>query len=134
MCTCTQAADNWDLEKLYKDLKKVRDEELTPRDRDFLCGLLCRCSPTKIAKELHLAPGGVHVDLSNGLYRYVEQLTQRPPKTLRNWRDVFNWLEEAGYRNNSPLDTPPEPIFVGREGAIANLNTLVSAGAKVIGI
>lgn len=31
-------------------------------------------------------------------------------------------------------DTPPEPNFVGREGAIADLNTLVSAGAKVIGI
>jgi hypothetical protein len=68
------------------------------------------------------------------LYRYVKQLTKRPLNTPINWRNVVHWLEEAGYRNNSPPDTPPEPNFVGREGAIADLDTLVSAGAKVIGI
>ena len=32
------------------------------------------------------------------LYRYVEQLTKRQPKTLKNWRNILEWLEQTGYK------------------------------------
>jgi len=137
----TQAADEWDLERLYTDLAVAKKQVaphmqpgLTPVEKEHLRGLLCGCSPKEIAKELCKDLNGLEVALSNTLYRYVKQLTKRPLNTPLNWRNVVHWLEEAGYRNNSPPDTPPEPNFVGREGAIADLDTLVSAGAKVIGI
>ncbi|HAG82139.1 MAG TPA: signal transduction protein [Cyanobacteria bacterium UBA12227] len=107
-----QAADEWDLEKLYKDLSEAkrkvaphRRRGLTQVEKLHLRGLLCEYSPAEIAEQIHNNPRGVGVALSETLYRYTEQLTARKPNTLETWRDVINWLEAAGYKLPQPTQT-----------------------------
>jgi hypothetical protein len=163
-----QAVNDWDLKRLYKDLASAKRQAaphkrkgLTAVEKQHLCGLLCGYSPVEIAEKLVKRPRGVEADLCNTVYRYVEQLTTRLPNTVRNWRDIPEWLETAGYKTqSSELLTTEEVIanpntavsqadeldldalvkkvrshstdFLGREEAITDLNTFVSQGAKVI--
>jgi hypothetical protein len=55
-----EAATNWDLQKLYKDLAVAKGElaphkkrELTQTEKKHLRGLLCRYSPAEMAKKLY---------------------------------------------------------------------------------
>jgi DNA-binding CsgD family transcriptional regulator len=125
----SQAAQTWDLDRLYADLAAAKREfaphkkrGLTEVETERLRGLLCGYSPADIATVLHLSPGGLLVSLGE-LYRYLEVLTQREPHTLKNWRDVVDWLEVAGYRKGSAStdereaawqDFPDIPTFYGR--------------------
>ncbi|MFB2983530.1 hypothetical protein [Microseira sp. BLCC-F43] len=99
-----QAKNDWNLEKLYQDLAAAKTQftgkpkQLTPVEMGCLRGLLCGYGSTEIAAQLNREPRGVRVDLSRGLYRYVEILTLRPTNSLKDWRDVAKWLEEAGYK------------------------------------
>ena len=104
------AANDWDLERLYKDLADAklkvaphkRKRELTEVEKLHLRGLLCACSPSDIAKKLHREERGLRADLSSTVYLYVKQLT--PGKVdirLNNWRDIPDWLEQAGYKTRS---------------------------------
>lgn len=99
-----QAKNDWNLEKLYQDIAAAKTQftgkrkQLTPVEIACLRGLLCGCGSAEIAAELNREPRGLRVDLSRGLYRYVEILTNRTLNTLKDWRDVANWLEEAGYK------------------------------------
>jgi DNA-binding CsgD family transcriptional regulator len=111
------ANQHWDLERLYIDFaiaKKTiaphKKKGLTHTEKERLRGLLCGYSPAEIAQKLHLSPGGLQVAITD-LYRYTEALTQRPAHTLRNWRDVVEWLEAAGYKKlqNQPLPSPLPP-------------------------
>ena len=45
-----QAAQEWDLERLYRDIKDCIMETLTDRHKIILKGLLCDYSPREIAK------------------------------------------------------------------------------------
>ncbi|MEH2080463.1 MAG: ATP-binding protein [Nostoc sp.] len=154
----TEAAHNWDLERLYKDLELSKRQVaphkrkgLTEIEKLHLRGLLCANSPDEIAKKLCKNSRGLNADLCETIYRYVETLTNRLTNTLENWRDIYKWLEEAGYKarssssvlshtaaNHKPQESVSEiPVsnncdFVGREEAIAHLNNLVNEGAKVI--
>ncbi|WP_445250254.1 NACHT C-terminal helical domain 2-containing protein [Microcoleus sp. OTE_8_concoct_300] len=101
-----EAATNWDLQKLYKDLAVAKREfaphkkreGLTPTEKKHLRGLLCRYSPAEMAKKLYKNSRGVEADLCKTIYRYVEQLTKKPLNTLKNWRDIPEWLEQNGYK------------------------------------
>jgi len=100
-----EAATNWDLQKLYKDLAVAKREfaphmkrELTEIEKKHLRGLLCGYSPAEISEKLYKNSRGVEADLCKTIYRYVEQLTKRQPKTLKNWRDIPEWLEQIGYK------------------------------------
>ncbi|MEC4986161.1 MAG: hypothetical protein SAJ37_17995 [Oscillatoria sp. PMC 1068.18] len=98
-----ETKDNWDLERLDNDLTFVKQEfgkrrKLTELEKACLRGLLCGCGPNEIAAEINREPRGLRVDLSRGLYRYVEILTKQPLNKLRDWRDVADWLEKAGYK------------------------------------
>jgi DNA-binding CsgD family transcriptional regulator len=106
------ASHHWDLDRLYADLAKAKKsiapykkKELTDAEKERLRGLLCGCSPTEIARKLHLSLGGLQVALSD-VYRYTEELTQRSPHTIRNWREIVEWLEAAGYKKQ------PSPLFL----------------------
>lgn len=100
-----QAQNDWNLEQLYQDLTIAKQDycgkrkKLTPVEMSCLRGLLCGCSPTEIAAELNRELRGLRVDLSRGLYRYVEVLARRKPNELKDWRDVSHWL--SSYRVNS---------------------------------
>lgn len=103
-----EAESGWKLEALYADLASAKQQlmpykrkDLTPVEKRHLQGLLCGYSPTEIARRLCKETRGLEVDLCKTLYRYTETLTGRPANTLKNWRDVLDWLEAAGYRELS---------------------------------
>ncbi|WP_190551891.1 hypothetical protein [Calothrix anomala] len=101
------AAIDWELSSLYSALAVAKREfaphkkpELTEKEKQHLCGLLCGYSPGEIAEKLHKSARGLDADLCNTIYRYVEQLTRKPANSLKNWRDIPGWLEGAGYKKN----------------------------------
>ena len=100
-----EAATNWALQKLYKDLAVAKREfaphmrrGLTEAEKKHLRGLLCGYSPAEMAEKLYKKSRGVEADLCKTIYRYVEQLTKKPLNTLKNWRDIPQWLEQNGYK------------------------------------
>lgn len=128
----SQAAANWDLERLYSDLAAAKREVephrplgLTEVEKTHLRGLLCSYRPADIASRLNKQAKGVEVDLSNTLYRYVEILTARPINTVKNWRDIVPWLEAAGYKTTETVDWGEAPdIALGFYGREQELRTL----------
>ncbi|MBW4508256.1 MAG: response regulator [Scytonematopsis contorta HA4267-MV1] len=100
----TNLADNlaWDIEKLYSDLAEVKQKQknaqrqmrLTQLEKACLLEILSGHSPSFIASQLNRQPNGLAVDLSRGLYRYIEGLTGQKPK---NWRDIPLLLSQKGY-------------------------------------
>lgn len=106
-----EANECWNLEKLYRDIADAKQQErrrqckqLTPTEKACLRGLLSGYSPTEIATELNREPSGLRVELSRGLYRYIETSTDACIKTYSN---VSKLLENAGYKFHPVLsDTP----------------------------
>jgi two-component system, OmpR family, alkaline phosphatase synthesis response regulator PhoP len=94
--------NNWDIEKLYTDLAQAKQQlkcthrqlQLTPVEKACLLGFLSGHSPSFIATQLNREPNGLAVDLSRGLYRYIEALTGQKPN---NWRDIALFLSQKGY-------------------------------------
>ena len=130
-----EAADNWNLENLYQELalakqvNKTTEAKLSPAEKAILRGLLCGYSPQKIALKLHWTCRSLSVELSKGLYRYIETLTDRELNTIKSWRNVAQWLESAGYKVLQPrhdLRKAPEvSTFYGRETELAQLEKLI---------
>jgi DNA-binding response OmpR family regulator len=93
---------NWDVEKLYVDLAQAKQQlknthrqlELTQLEKTCLLEFLSGHSPSFIATQLNRDPNGLAVDLSRGLYRYIEALIGQKPK---NWRDIPLLLSKKGY-------------------------------------
>ncbi|MBD2576769.1 hypothetical protein [Oscillatoria sp. FACHB-1406] len=110
-----QAKQQWDLEQLYRDLAKAKHQycdkvkPLTLLETACLRGLLCGCSPPEIAAELNRETRGLRVDLSRGLYRYVEILAGRNSNELKDWRDVATWLSCYQININSVSISEPKP-------------------------
>ncbi len=95
-----EAEQSWDLGRLYKDLAGIKGKHLSPMEKIYLKGLLLGQSPTRIAEVLHKNPKGVEVDLSKTLYQYVKDVLDRSEEKIENWREIKDWLEEAGYRKS----------------------------------
>ncbi|MEG4808278.1 NB-ARC domain-containing protein [Microcoleus sp. F8-D3] len=142
-----EAAACWNLEQLYADLTAAKQEyassrkqRLTPLEKTYLRGLLCNYSPPEIAAALNRECAGIRVDLSRGLYRYIEVLTLQQPK---DWKEIPTMLEIFGYKQKGNVEslhptlinytqTPIEnrtewglavdtSIFYGRTTELANL-------------
>ncbi|MBD2690651.1 helix-turn-helix transcriptional regulator [Anabaena catenula] len=94
-----QAANYWDLETLYTDIASAKGKRLTPIEKIHLRGLLCGYSPAEIAERLNKNAKGVEVDLCNTLYKYVKSLVDKSDEKVENWRNITEWLEEAGYKS-----------------------------------
>ena len=94
-----------------------------------LRGLLCGRSPSEIAKKLNKDANGVGTDLSATVYRYVKILLDKCEDKIDNWRNVAEWLEDAGYRNLSAkipgLDLLPEQTMVGVSNITIEKNQIV---------
>ena len=100
----TEAEKNWNLEKLYEDLRAAKQQcgsgkrkVLTETEKCYLRGLLCGCSDKKIANERGVVVGTVNDALSKTLYCYIEELLGYKKK-IRHWGDVSDFLEQAGYK------------------------------------
>jgi hypothetical protein len=96
-----QAENQWDLETLYSDLASVKGKRLTPVEKRHLRGLLCGFSPGEIAEKLGKNVKGVETDLCASIYRYVKSLLDKSDEKIENWRNVSEWLDDAGYKNQS---------------------------------
>jgi hypothetical protein len=94
-----KAGRYWDLETLYLDLASAKGRRLTPTEKLHLRGLLCNYSPAEIAQTLGKNVKGVETDLCATLYRYVKKLVGKNHAKVENWRNITEWLEDAGYRN-----------------------------------
>jgi hypothetical protein len=114
----TEAANNWNLEKLYVDLAVAKGRGLTPVEKKFLRGLLCGYSPAEIAAQVYKSgsSSAVRVYLSNGLYKYIQDLLLQQGGSgmaIKNWSRITNLLEKAGYKlpygqQVALADYPPE--------------------------
>ncbi|HEY9597416.1 MAG TPA: NB-ARC domain-containing protein [Cyanophyceae cyanobacterium] len=95
------ASRDWDIERLIVDIGvakkqlKPKSKGLSPTEVTFLCLLLCEQGPDAIAQKLHRNLNGVKVDLSKGLYSYIEALIGKRPG---DWREIIIWLEQKGYK------------------------------------
>lgn len=146
-----EAALEWDLDRLYQDLAKAkkifapyRRRGLTPMEEVHLRGLLCGYSPDEIARNLYKATDGVIVSLSHTIYRYVETLMEKPLNSLRNWRDVTEWLQEEYKKDKfdqiksaSTFSLLPDfsVPFYGRSAEIATLtNSILNQECRLVAI
>jgi len=102
----TQAAHQWDLETLYTDLASAKGKRLTPVEKLHLRGLLCGYSPGEMAEKLGKDAKGVESDLCASIYKYVKSLIGKCHEKIGNWRNIAEWLEEAGYKTKSPAKFP----------------------------
>lgn len=126
-----EAELSWNLEKLYakltqaKQLNTVKTAKLTQTEKAILRGLLCNSSPQEIATNLHWSLNSLRVELTRGLYRYIETLTNHELNTIKNWRNIVKWLEETGYKTNKARQdwskAPCISSFYGRETELAQL-------------
>jgi hypothetical protein len=96
-----EAAEHWDLDKLYQDLASVKAKNLTPVEKQHLRGLLCGFSPAEIAGKLHKSVKGVEIALCNTLYQYVKSLVGQSNGKVENWRNISEWLEAEGYKQSN---------------------------------
>ncbi len=150
-----EAAQNWDLERLYVDLESVITKPLKPFEKACLRGLLCRYRPGQLAFKFAWTSGAIRVELNKGLYRYIEDLTEQPPNTLR-WEKISEWLEAKGYRavqqtarsqqhatsasGTNPHRTdwgeaPEVPVFFGRTEELTDLeNWIVRDRCRLVAI
>ncbi|MBD1921126.1 DUF1822 family protein [Microcoleus sp. FACHB-831] len=110
-----QVNATWKIEKICKELSEAkqvftnseREQTLSQKESDCLCALLCNKQPREIAKLLGVNPEGINVDLSRGLYRYIETLIQsKTNEAVRiQWSNIPRLLENLGYKR-SPFDPP----------------------------
>ncbi|MFM9263674.1 helix-turn-helix domain-containing protein [Tychonema sp. BBK16] len=94
----TQAANHWDLEALYIDLASTKGKRLTPVEKLHLRGLLCGYSPAEVADKLHKSVKGVESEMCTTLYPHIKSLVGKSNEKVENWRNITEWLEEAGYK------------------------------------
>ena len=143
--TFSEAEETWNLEQLYSDLSTAKQryrasnrQRLTRTEKTHLRGLLCGYSPAEIAAELHRDCGGLRVDWSRGLYRYIETLTDQP---LKEWRNIVRLLAEYRCHTHVAVSQPTIPttpsakidcceavdasVFYGRETELATLKQWV---------
>ena len=92
-----EAAQNWDLNRIYADLQSASVKEIKAFEKACLRGLLCRYRPGQLAFKLAWTSGALRVELNKGLYRSLEAIADQPINTLR-WEKVPEWLEAKGYK------------------------------------
>lgn len=117
-----QAALHWDLDTLYTDLASAKGKRLTPMEKLHLRGLLSGFSPAEIAEQLGKNVKGVKTDLCVTLYRYVKSLVDKLDARIESWREVTEWLEEAGYKRQTPPEIPVDSLLT--EKSIINISNI----------
>jgi len=118
----TPAAHQWDLETLYTDLASAKGKRLTPVEKLHLRGLLCGYSPGEMAEKLGKDAKGVESDLCASIYKYVKSLIGKCNEKIGNWRNIAEWLEEAGYKTKSPAKFPiPDGLCENSKVNVTNI-------------
>jgi hypothetical protein len=117
-----EAESRWDLKTLYADLAAVKGKPLTPVEKLHLRGLLCGYSPAEIAEKLQKNPKGVETDLCATIYRYVKGFVGKSDGKIENWRNIAEWLEDAGYKTKPPVKFPiPDTLSENSKVNVTNI-------------
>ena len=90
-------------------------------------------SPAEIAEKLHKNANGVEVALCNTLYQYVKILVGKEEDKLHNWRNICEWLEEAGYKSQSPLE-PESDDYLSARFLIKKANVMLNKNQIIVDI
>ncbi len=122
-----QAEQQWDLERLYRDLASTKGQYLTPVERLHLRGLLCGHSPAEIADKLKKELRSVENALSATIYSYVKELSS-VGKKIRNWQNISKYLEEAGYKKQP--DFPLRKFLQGITLPLEALEGLITVNQR----
>jgi len=117
-----EAESRWDLKTLYSDLAAVKGKPLTPVEKLHLRGLLCGYSPAEIAEKLQKNPKGVETDLCASIYKYVKAFLGKGVEKIENWRNITEWLEDAGYKTQSSAKLPVSNFLP--EKSIVNISNI----------
>jgi hypothetical protein len=125
------SANHWDLETLYRDLASVKGKRLTPVEKLHLRGLLCGYSPSEIAEKLGKTVKGVETDLSASIYRYVKSLLDKCNEKIENWRNISEWLEEAGYKTQARLSTKLPFLDRLPENSVVNITNITCENNQI---
>jgi len=115
----------WKLDELYTDLASVKGRALSKTEKLRLRGLLCGNSPAEIAQKLHKSVRGTESDLCSTIYHYVKILLKKDQKAMENWRNISEWLEQAGYKIPVESETQETNQKKGVEIPIDMLNSLI---------
>ena len=126
----SQAAHQWDLETLYTDLASAKGKRLTPVEKLHLRGLLCGYSPGEMAEKLGKDAKGVESDLCASVYKYVKGLIGKCNEKIGNWRNIAEWLEEAGYKTKSSAKLPVKDLLP--ENSVVNISNITIEKNQII--
>ena len=129
----SEAVQYWDLKTLYADLASAKGRHLTPMEKLHLRGLLSGHSPGEIAEKLHKNVKGLEVALCNTLYQYVKTLVGKHEDKIQNWRNICEWLEEAGYKSQSPLE-PESDDYLSAKFLIQKANVVLNKNQVIVDI
>ena len=118
-----KAKAEWDFALLEADLVSAKGRHLTPVEKLHLQGLLCGYSPAEIAEKLGKSASGVETDLSASIYRYVKSLLLKPDEKISNWRNIIEWLDEAGYKSSAQNPLKVEDLEIDKTVVqVTNIN------------
>jgi hypothetical protein len=145
-----EAKNEWNLENLELALECEKGDKLTPTANKYLRGVLCGYTPEDIGKKCNVTRKAVEVTLSREVSPYLKKILKLAENERINLSRVPHLLAKEKYKleershsaevlqrqEQAQEETPSKNTdFVGREDAIAHLNTLIaSRNAKVIGI
>ncbi|MBD2024284.1 NACHT domain-containing protein, partial [Leptolyngbya sp. FACHB-711] len=88
-----QARQRFDLDRLRSDLE--RTGKITPRNWEYLKGILCELDQGEIAKHCSVTKGTVKTALTGRVRQQILELL--PDKSEIDWKRLPQWLIEAGY-------------------------------------
>jgi len=115
----------WKLDALYADLAVAKGKSLSKTEKLHLRGLLCGYSPAEIAEKLYKSVRGTESDLCSTIYHYVKILVNKEQQTVENWRNIAEWLENAGYKIPVDMDGNDPNKKQGIEIPVDMLNSLI---------
>jgi hypothetical protein len=79
-------------------------------------------APPKSPKNSKKPPTGVETDLCATLYKYVKSLVSKSTDKMENWRNIAEWLEDAGYKTQSSAKFPVKDLLP--EKSIVNISNI----------
>jgi multidrug efflux pump subunit AcrA (membrane-fusion protein) len=122
-----EAADTWDLERLYKEIESTKQHQsgvnqLTSLEKTVLRGLLCDYSPEQIANHLTGESYGLIVNLTWRLHKCIQTITNKEPQNIESYRDIPSWLETAGYKKRNNKESISS--LSNRKNTVASSSTI----------
>ncbi|MCU0526498.1 MAG: NB-ARC domain-containing protein [Elainella sp. Prado103] len=123
-----QAAQQWDVNRLFADLAVIKQQPLTSAERLWLCESLLGMVPSATTRPRQGSRRLEQEDLSESLWGQIRTLTQQP---VQNWRAVARLLDRAGYRSKARLQgSVPDASPAGSDSPTGWATAVAFPGAE----